>query len=269
MGLKHFLKAFLCGQKPRCPTVEVFRLRQELERKQRDINYLEFRLTQTRADKFELEQRPAELRGIIAEILNEPMEQLGRAARFHVREAEPGPGWEVVTDHCCLGGCDMNVYTFQSERDALLFARLLKAVGYRPPHNIACPACYYVLVKEGKAAPDDAFAYAHYEDRVISFYPFDFNACQPRFWDMAFSFDTDLFFFLERGYELAGMSLLAHRVAWEEITEYHACDYFEYPRGMQRYLRYCKQNGITVDLLRKDHQYDGMDVLALYNQSGL
>ncbi len=69
-------------------------------------------------------------------------EQLKSELRFHVQEAEAGTGWDVVTDHCCLGGCDMNVRAFRTERDALLFARLLKAVDYRPSHNIACPACY-------------------------------------------------------------------------------------------------------------------------------
>ncbi len=49
---------------------------------------------------------------------------------------------EIVTDHGCLGGCDLNVYAFPSERDALLFARLLDAIGYRSPQNIACPVCY-------------------------------------------------------------------------------------------------------------------------------
>ena len=127
---------------------EIYSLRAKLEEKQRDINYLKFQLTQTRADKFELEQKPTELRDIFAAILNEPDEQLRRTVRFHVREAEPGPGWEVVTDHCCLGGCDMNVRSFQSERDALLFARLLKAAGYQPPHNVACPTCYEEHIKE-------------------------------------------------------------------------------------------------------------------------
>ena len=103
---------------------EVCGLREKLEKSQRDVNYLKFQLTKTRADKFELD------------------EQLKSELRFHVQEAEAGTGWDVVTDHCCLGGCDMNVRAFRTERDALLFARLLKAVDYRPSHNIACPACY-------------------------------------------------------------------------------------------------------------------------------
>lgn len=130
------------------PDAETYDLRERLERKQRDINYLEFQLAKTRAEKFELEQRPAELRDTIARILEESDEQLGNAARFQVWEAETGPGWEVVTDHCCLGGCDLNVCSFPSERDALLFARLLDAAGYRPPHNVACPACYEEHMKD-------------------------------------------------------------------------------------------------------------------------
>lgn len=144
MGFKRFLKDRFFGLER--STVEVYRLRQELEKKHRDINYLKFQLTKTRADKFELEQKPSELRDIIAAILNEPVEELRIAVRFPVREADSG--WEAVTDHCCLGGCDLNVYDFPSERDALLFARLLDVVGYRSPHNIACPACYEEHMKD-------------------------------------------------------------------------------------------------------------------------
>ena len=130
------------------PDGETYGLQEALEKKQRDIRYLEFQLAKTRADKYELDQKPVALRDTISPILNEPDDALRSPVRFHVRKAEPGPGWEVVTGHCCLGGCDMNVCDFLSERDALLFARLLKAVGYRPPHNIACPACYEEHIKD-------------------------------------------------------------------------------------------------------------------------
>lgn len=148
MGFRDFLRKLFGGLEPNCPCAEIFQLRQALEKNRRDVNYLKYQLTKTRADKFELEQKPTELRDIFAAILNEPDEQLRRAVRFHVRKVESGPGWEVVTDHCCLGGCDMNVRFFQSERDALLFARLLKAAGYQSPHNIACPACHKEHTKD-------------------------------------------------------------------------------------------------------------------------
>lgn len=148
MGFRDLQKRLFGDSNPDRLGVETFRLRQELEKKQRDIHYLEFQLAKTRADQFELERKPMELRDTIAGILRESNEQLRSAARFQVWKAETVSGWEVVTDHCCLGGCDLNVCSFLSERDALLFARLLDAVGYRPPHNIACPACYEEYMKD-------------------------------------------------------------------------------------------------------------------------
>ena len=47
-------------------------------------------------------------------------EELRKASRLSVRRSESVPGWEAVTSFCCLGGCDMDVYPFPSERDALL-----------------------------------------------------------------------------------------------------------------------------------------------------
>ena len=80
--------------------------------------------------------------------LAETEDQLRQGLQFHVRPSENGSSWEVVTEHCCLGGCDMKAYTFLAERDALCFAALLKAVGYEPPHNFACPACYAEYMKD-------------------------------------------------------------------------------------------------------------------------
>lgn len=127
---------------------EVFSLRRELEEKQRDNRYLQFQLAKTRSEKYELERKPFDLRDIIAGTLNESEEQLRKTARFQVRKTESGTEWEVVTGYCCLGGCDMDVRTFPSERDALLFAHLLIDVGYQSPHNVACSACYAEYMKD-------------------------------------------------------------------------------------------------------------------------
>ncbi len=74
------------------------------------------------------------------------LERLRSAARFPVRET--GSGWIVAAGYCCLCGCDLDIHTFQSERDALLFACLLNAVGYEPPHNIACSPCHAEYMKD-------------------------------------------------------------------------------------------------------------------------
>ncbi len=76
----------------------------------------------------------------------DPLERLRSAARFPVRET--GSSWIVAAGHCCLCGCDLDIHTFQSERDALLFACLLNAVGYEPPHNIACSPCHAEYMKD-------------------------------------------------------------------------------------------------------------------------
>ena len=124
----------------------------------------------------------------------------------------------------------------------------------------------YVLVKGSKSTPDTAIAYAHYEDNIITFDPFQ-NSDAKGIWDWAFSFDGDLFMYLEQGYELAGMSLETHGVVWEEIAECHGNGSINYPKGMQHYLNYCNRNGVTVELLRAERQYDGMDVMKLYDKS--
>ncbi len=120
----------------------------------------------------------------------------------------------------------------------------------------------YVL-KKG----DAAIAYAHCADEIIKFDPFKNNATTQSVWAWAFSLDDDLFSYLEHGYELAGITLETHSAAWAEISERYEAG-VDHPKGMQRYLHYCKQNGITVDHLRKEFQYDGMDVMILYDKAG-
>ncbi len=88
------------------------------------------------------------MRDEIYQVLCMPVEQLREASRFSVQRTEDGTGWETVTGFCCLGGCDMEVYSFPLERDALLFSVLLKTVGYQPPHNIACSDCYRDFLKD-------------------------------------------------------------------------------------------------------------------------
>jgi len=125
-----------------------FALEDKLDNVKLDNKFLQFQLTKTRADLYELQKRPQELRNIISRILLMSDEELQKSSRFSVRRAESGPGWETASGFCCLGGCDMDVYPFPSKRDALLFAALLKAVGYQPPHNIACAECYQEYMSE-------------------------------------------------------------------------------------------------------------------------
>lgn len=121
----------------------------------------------------------------------------------------------------------------------------------------------YVLTKT-----DAAIAYAHCADEIIKFDPFKSDVIAQSVSDWAFSLDSDLFFYLESGYKLAGMTPGTHYEAWAEISERHE-NGISYLIGMQQYLHYCKQNKITVDYLRKEFQYDGLDVMTLYDRAAL
>lgn len=121
----------------------------------------------------------------------------------------------------------------------------------------------YVLTKT-----DTAIAYAHCADSIIKFDPFKSDVTTQNVLDWSFSLDGDLFFYLESGYKLAGITLGTHYEAWVEISERHE-DGINYLIGMQQYLHYCKQNRITVNYLRKEFQYDGLDVMALYDKATL
>lgn len=124
----------------------------------------------------------------------------------------------------------------------------------------------YVLMKSSGSAPDTVTAFAHWRDEIITFDPLEFDGSVRNIGDWSFGFDSDLFRYLEQGYELAGMSLTAHYACWMEIQELHHDGCITYLKGMQRYLRYCKQNGVTSDLLRQERQYSGVDVMALYDK---
>lgn len=109
---------------------------------------MQMQLTKARADIYELQQRPQKLRDDIYHALCMSDAQLREISRYPVQKDETGASWETVTGFCCLGGCDMDVYPFQTERDALLFSTLLKVVGYQAPHNAACSACYEEYMSE-------------------------------------------------------------------------------------------------------------------------
>lgn len=130
-------------------TVRESRLEQELVAKKRDIRFLQAQLRSTRADNFDYAQLPMQYRDTLADVFCYPMEMLRDSPHFHVRELQDKSGWEVVTEQCCLGGCDLGIYTLPSERDALLYAAVLHAVGYRLPNNKACEACYEKYMKNG------------------------------------------------------------------------------------------------------------------------
>lgn len=120
----------------------------------------------------------------------------------------------------------------------------------------------YVLAKGNHKQSDEMVAYAGVVDEtVISFHPFK-NEAVTHSWD--FNIDDDLFGYLEDGYELVGMTMDSHYNVWCCIEEWHDGD-IDHTKGMQKYLGYCKRNGITLEKLKNELDYFGMDVMTLYD----
>lgn len=147
-------------------------------------------------------------------------------------------------------------------REAERFLKRTKA--YQENRELGCDGNYeiaYVIAKAGRTQPESVLAYAIYEDSMLSFYPFrgETSLCE----DWAFNFDDDLFEPLENGYEIVGMTLDSHFGVWATIEDWKDGD-IEHENGMQKYLAYCKRNGVTKELLQEKVSYDGMDVMELY-----
>ncbi|MFR8333614.1 MAG: hypothetical protein ACLU9S_15685 [Oscillospiraceae bacterium] len=105
---------------------------------ERELRRTQAQLVEARAEITALRRQKGDLRPALARVLKKTDEELLAYRYCAVQPAEDTCEWEAVTERCCLGGCDMGVYTFSAEREALLFSALLEAIGYRPDHNTAC-----------------------------------------------------------------------------------------------------------------------------------
>lgn len=123
----------------------------------------------------------------------------------------------------------------------------------------------YVLFKGSKNAPEDAVAYASRYDEMLRFRPLSPKESSLCDYGVVFTLDDDLFQPLEEGSAIAGMSLEFHYNVWCEIELSHQGG-IQHTCGMQKYLHYCKQHGITRNLLAEQTGYDGMDVMQLYDR---
>lgn len=119
----------------------------------------------------------------------------------------------------------------------------------------------YVLAKGKYPHAKDVIAVAGCEDVAIQFNPIT-DSGEIDLW--GFNFERDLFENLQAGYEIAGMTLDCHAGVWYTIEDWHDGG-IEHEKGMQKYLGYCKRNGITKERLEKKVGYLGMDVMGIYN----
>ena len=92
---------------------------------------------------------------IFAKVLQMSDEDLRALRAFPVSPTKDEAAWEVVTEVCGLGGCDMRAYSFKDERSARVFAALMEHTGCRLRYDTACPSCYAEYQKERLKESED------------------------------------------------------------------------------------------------------------------
>lgn len=90
-----------------------------------------------------------------AKVLQMSDEDLRALRAFPVSPTGDEAAWEVVTEVCSLGGCDMSVYSFKDERSARLFVALLERTGCRLRYKATCPSCYTEYQKDRLKESED------------------------------------------------------------------------------------------------------------------
>lgn len=79
-------------------------------------------------------------------------------------------------------------------------------------------------------------------------------------WD--FSFGEDLYDFLAKGYELRWAEIGTHSAIWEDISNGYDTDEIKENKGIQLYIKYCIDNGITYDMVKNEQSF--IDITELY-----
>ncbi len=121
-----------------------------------------------------------------------------------------------------------------------------------------------VLYRGDPRDPEDIMALAVRDDTFIMFSPLTPEKTPynypPMFGPEICTYDDLLFGPLEDGYDISFIQTDVHESIWADVGEDMARDNIQYPGGVQKYIAYCKENGITQAMLREKHGYTGIDI---------
>ena len=133
---------------------------------------------------------------------------------------------------------------------------------------------------KGDAFPKEVIAHAFVEDMGLEL-QFQVWRDEPRirqkqamWYDLTLiDVEGDFFGKLVQGYSILSVSDLFHCTAWS-ATGYLADEQSRDKgnscwKGMQKYLSYCKKQGITRNYLVKIEGYDGIDAMKFYDKSAV
>lgn len=102
------------------------------------------------------------------------------------------------------------------------------------------------------------------EDELFEIIPFKKEMKEIDVWE--YNFDIDILGKLERNQEIAYMGMPVHLGIWEIINEWYP-NSIECKIGMQKYLKYCKDNKITKEVIEKATKLDNVnDAMKYYKK---
>lgn len=86
--------------------------------------------------------------------------------------------------------------------------------------------------------------------------------------EWAFSYNDYLYEMLASGYEIKWINDDVHPVIWEDISYAYDEESVKVDKGMQLYMKYCKENGITYKKVEKLNVTDKfLDIMKFYNNN--
>lgn len=80
-----------------------------------------------------------------------------------------------------------------------------------------------------------------------------------------YNIDEDIFDYLEKEYELGFMTLEFHNYIWNEVERVGVEEY-EHQMGFQKYLKFCKNNGVSKKRIRKESDINVMNIMQYYDK---
>lgn len=112
--------------------------------------------------------------------------------------------------------------------------------------------CY---ILEDKKDIKESFIIAMEADNIIQIEPFTKEISDVAEW--AYNIDEDIFGEIEENKKIAYMSMNMHYNIWETIRDWYPED-IEHKKGMQIYLKYCKENKVTKEKVEKETKLDNV-----------
>lgn len=83
--------------------------------------------------------------------------------------------------------------------------------------------------------------------------------------DWTYSVDDDIFAHLENEYKIGFMSFEFHYNIWYQIEDI-GIEEFEHKLGLQKYLKYCKDNNIDKKIIEENVKIKVTDIMKYYNE---